>query len=135
MRVLIADDDKGFSQTLTELVRSCGHEVVAIVHSGLDAIRTYRREQPDVVLMDFAMARLNGLTACRNILSRDPAGCVVFLSGLSDRDELTPQSSGAFRVLPKPITRAGLEQALAEAADHRDGGEGRAPEAALKANQ
>ncbi len=134
MRVLIADDEKGFSLTLAELVRSCGHEVVATVHSGLDAIRTYRRQQPDIVLMDYAMARLNGLTACRNILSRDPGGCVVFLSGLSERDELTPQSSGAFRVLPKPITRAGLEQALAEAARHRSGGESDSARAANKAS-
>ncbi len=80
---------------LADLVRSCGHEVVGVVHSGLDAIRSYRRHRPDVVLMDFAMARLNGLTACRNILSDDPEGCVLFLSGLSERAELTPEFSGA----------------------------------------
>ncbi len=42
---------------------SCGHEVLGVVHSGLDAIRAYRQQKQDVVLMDFAMARLNGLTA------------------------------------------------------------------------
>ncbi|MBA2436286.1 MAG: response regulator [Chthoniobacterales bacterium] len=64
---------------LAELVRSCGHEVVAVVHSGLDAIRAYRQQKPDVVLMDFAMAHLNGLTACRNILSEDPSdACFSF---------------------------------------------------------
>ncbi len=107
---------------LADLVRSCGHEVVDVVHSGLDAIRAYRREKPDVVLMDFAMARLNGLTACRNILSDDPEGCVLFLSGLSERTELTPESSGALGVLQKPITRARLEQVLNEAATRRTTG-------------
>ena len=43
MRVLIADDEKAFSTVLADLVRSCGHEVVDVVHSGLDAIRSYRR--------------------------------------------------------------------------------------------
>ena len=90
MRVLIADDEKSFSTVLAGLVHSCGHEVVSVVHSGLDAIRSYRQHKPDVVLMDFAMAHLNGLTACRNILSDDPDGCVLFLSGLSERTELTP---------------------------------------------
>lgn len=116
MRVLIADDEKSFSTVLADLVRSCGHEVVGVVHSGLDAIRAYRQQKPDVVLMDFAMARLNGLTACRNILSDDPEGCVLFLSGLSERAELTPESSGALAVLQKPITRARLEEVLSEAA-------------------
>jgi CheY-like chemotaxis protein len=114
VRVLIADDEKIFSIALADLVRSCGHEVVGVVHSGLDAIRSYRQHKPDVVLMDFAMARLNGLTACRNILSEDPNGCVLFLSGLGERTELTPQSSGAVAVLQKPIERGRLEQALRE---------------------
>lgn len=122
MRVLIADDEKSFSTALADLVRACGHEVVAIVHSGLDAIRVYRQQKPDVVLMDFAMARLNGLTACRHILSDDPEGCVLFLSGLSERAELTPASSGAQAVLQKPITRARLEEVLKDAAARRHSG-------------
>lgn len=116
MRVLIADDEKSFSTVLAALVHSCGHEVVSVVHSGLDAIRSYRLHKPDVVLMDFAMDRLNGLTACRNILSDDPSACIVFLSGLTDRSELTPKYSGAQAVLQKPITRARLEEALNNAA-------------------
>ncbi|MEO5717802.1 MAG: response regulator [Chthoniobacterales bacterium] len=119
MRVLIADDEKSFSTILGDLVRSCGHEVVGVVHTGLDAIRAYRQHKPDVILMDFAMSRLNGLTACRNILSEDPEACVLFLSGLSERTELTPESSGAQAVLQKPITRARLEEALKDAASRR----------------
>ncbi|MGH8093248.1 MAG: response regulator [Chthoniobacterales bacterium] len=122
MRVLIADDEKAFSSVLSDLVRSCGHEVVGVVHSGLDAIRSYRQQRPDVVLMDFGMARLNGLTACRNILSDDPEGCILFLSGLGERSELTPEYSGALAVLQKPISRARLEQALKEASTRRHAG-------------
>jgi CheY-like chemotaxis protein len=122
MRVLIADDEKAFSSVLADLVRSCGHEVVGIVPSGLDAIRSYRQHKPDVVLMDFAMAKLNGLTACRNILSDDPGGCILFLSGFGERSELTPESSGALAVLQKPINRARLEQVLHDAASRRHPG-------------
>ena len=118
MRVLIVDDEKAFSNVLTDLVRSCGHEVISVAHSGLDAIRSYRQHRPDIVLMDFAMAKLNGLTACRQILSNDPAGCVLFLSGsgLGDQSGLAPESSGALAVLQKPISRARLEQVLNDVA-------------------
>jgi CheY-like chemotaxis protein len=119
VRVLIADDEKTFAEVLAGLVRTCGHEVVGVVHSGLDAIRSYRRHKPDVVLMDFSMAKLNGLTACRNILSEDPEGCVLFLSGFGKRTELAPESSGALAVLQKPIDLARLEQVLNEAASRR----------------
>jgi CheY-like chemotaxis protein len=53
-------------------------------------------------------------------LSDDPQGCVLFLSGLSERSELTPEFSGAQAVLQKPITRARLEEALKEAASRRN---------------
>ena len=103
MRVLIADDEKGVATVLAELVRTCDHEVVDVVSSGLEAIRAYQRHKPDVVLMDFRMSRLNGLTACRNILCGDPEGRIVFLSGASTATELSPQASGAVAVLQKPI--------------------------------
>ena len=117
--MLIADDEKIFAVTLAEAVRACGHEVVDIVHSGLDAIRSYRQHKPDVVLMDFAMARLNGLTACRNILSDDPAGCILFLTGSSEQSALAPAYSGALAVLEKPIGLTVLQRALQEAASQR----------------
>ena len=121
VRILIADDEKAFSNVLAELVRSCGHEVISVVHSGLDAIKSYRRYRPDIVLMDFAMAKLNGLTACRHILSNDPDSCVLFLSGsgLGDHSGLAPESSGAWAVLQKPINRAYLEQVLKDVALRR----------------
>lgn len=119
MRVLIADDEKVFSWALADLVRTCGHEVVEVVHSGLDAIRSYRRHRPDVVLMDFAMSGLNGLTACRNILSYDPRGCVLFLSGVEERTDLSPAYSGALGVLKKPLEAAVLQEVLDQAAWQR----------------
>lgn len=110
--MLIADDERAFALMLAEMVRAGGHEVVDVVYSGLDAIRSYRRHKPQIVLMDFAMAKLNGLTACRNILSEDPSGRILFLSGLSEHRDLAPQSSGALAVLQKPIGFAMLEQVL-----------------------
>ncbi len=112
MRVLIADDEKGVATVVAELVRSCEHEVVDVVNSGLDAIRSYQRHKPDVVLMDFNMSRLNGLTACRNILCGDPAGRIVFLSGASLATQLAPNASGAVAVLQKPVAMDELKTLL-----------------------
>ena len=112
MRVLIVDDEKGVATVVAELVRSCEHEVVDVVNSGLDAIRAYQRHKPDVVLMDFRMSRLNGLTACRNILCGDPAGRIVFLSGATFATQLAPEQSGAVAVLQKPVAIEELKSLL-----------------------
>ncbi len=112
MRVLIVDDDKLFARLLAQLVGVCQHEVADVVSSGLEAIRSYQKNRPDVVLMDFDMEKLNGLTACRNILSHDPAGRVVFLSGIASAVDLSPAYSGAIAVLSKPITAQQLKELL-----------------------
>lgn len=100
--------------TLAALVAHCRHEVVEVVGSGLEAIQAYARHQPDIVLMDYWMSRLNGATACRNILARDPAARIILVSGVSPASDL--QDSGAIAVLTKPVALARLEEALNAAA-------------------
>src|SRR5947207_13949769 len=113
MRVLIADDQKSVGATLADLVCHCNHEVVAVVESGLEAIQAYNRHQPDVVVMDYWMSKLNGATACRNIVAKDPSARVILVSGLAPLTELS--HSGAVAVLSKPIRLDRLERALHEA--------------------
>ncbi len=73
MRVLIADDQKDVGKSLAELVSFCNHQKIGVVASGLEAIQAYTQHHPDLVLMDYRMPKLNGTTALRNILSKDPA--------------------------------------------------------------
>ena len=112
MRVLIADDQKSVGTSLAELVRFCKHEVVEVVGSGLEAIQAYGRHHPDVVLMDYNMPRLNGATACRNIMAKYPNARVVLVSGLPK--EIA--DSGAVAVLTKPVSLDQLYAALHMAA-------------------
>ena len=114
MRILIADDQKSVGTTLAALVSHCQHEVVELVGSGLEAIQAYDRHKPDVVLMDYFMAKLNGATACRHIVSRDPAARVILISAWSPPTH--PSESGAMAILSKPVDLGQLEKALRQAA-------------------
>jgi two-component system chemotaxis response regulator CheY len=111
MRVLIADDQKSVGTSLAELVRRCQHEVVEVVTSGLDAIHAYGRHHPDVVLMDYQMPKLNGATACRNIVAKYPDARVILVSGAPR--EIA--DSGALAVLLKPVKLDTLYGALYDA--------------------
>jgi two-component system chemotaxis response regulator CheY len=110
MRVLIADDQKDVGRALAELVRICNHQVVAVVGSGLEAIQAYAQLQPDLVLMDYRMPKLNGATACRNILSKDPAARVILVTAWSPSDDSS--KSGAIAILPKPVALDRLDALL-----------------------
>jgi two-component system chemotaxis response regulator CheY len=110
MRVLIADDQKSVGTTLASLVGHCNHEVVEVVGSGLEAIQAYSRHHPDIVIMDYWMSKLNGATACRNILAKDPSARVILISGFCAPAEVV--DSGAIAVLSKPVPVGRLAEVL-----------------------
>src|SRR5438477_11854316 len=110
MRVLIADDQRTFGTALADMVRYCGHEVVAVVGSGLEAIQGFSLHKPDLVLLDYRMPKLNGSTACRHILARDPTARIVLVSAWSSVDGV--DDSGAMCFLPKPVDLARLNATL-----------------------
>jgi two-component system, chemotaxis family, chemotaxis protein CheY len=124
MRVLVADDQKSVGTSLAELVGQCQHDVVQVVGSGLEAIQAYARYQPDVVVMDYRMPKLNGATACRYILANDPHARIVLISGWASEHL---HDSGALTVLPKPVTLDQLRDAL-DSASNRPGTIGRSSE-------
>jgi CheY-like chemotaxis protein len=117
MRVLIADDEKGVGITLAALVERCGHEVLQVVGTGWEAIQAYSRLKPDVVLMDFSMPRLNGATASRMILSKDPEAKIILVSGATSTAQLA--DAGVVAILPKPVDLDKLYGALYDAASPR----------------
>jgi two-component system chemotaxis response regulator CheY len=110
MRVLVADDEKSVGNSLADLVRAANHDVVGVVGSGFEAIQAYARLHPDLVLMDYLMPKLNGATACRNIIARDPAAKVILVTGWTSSD--CSIDTGALALLSKPLSLAHLQVKL-----------------------
>lgn len=109
MRVLIADDQPTVASTLALLVAAARHHVVKVVSSGAEAITAYHTCRPDLVLMDYSMAKLNGGTATRYILAEDPGARIVFVTSRMP-EELVGE--GAMGVLKKPVELKELEELL-----------------------
>jgi DNA-binding NarL/FixJ family response regulator len=83
--VLLAEDHIVVRQGLCALLNVDGHfKIVGEARTGREAVEMADALRPDVVLMDIAMAVLNGLEATRQILTRNPAAKVLILSAHSD---------------------------------------------------
>jgi DNA-binding NarL/FixJ family response regulator len=81
IRVLIADDHRLVRAGFQNLIESYGGvEVVAEAEDGFEALRLAKEHRPDVVLMDIAMPKLNGLEATTRIVEEVPHVRVVILS-------------------------------------------------------
>lgn len=85
MRIIIIDDDKLIAMSLKTIIEaSSSIQVVALGYSGESAIDLYKEHKPDIVLMDIRMGGISGLEAGKEILRRDKAGKILFLTTFED---------------------------------------------------
>jgi DNA-binding NarL/FixJ family response regulator len=98
VKVLVVDDNPGFRETLVTLLDTGDLEVVGQASSGAEALDLVALLEPDVVLMDLRMPKMDGITATRHLKERFPEIGVVALTGMEDqhavRDMLVAGASG-----------------------------------------
>jgi DNA-binding NarL/FixJ family response regulator len=87
IRILIADDHEVVRQGLAAIVESePGMTVVAEARNGLEAVEQFRRERPDLALIDLKMPELDGVGAITAIREEFPRANILVLTTY-DRDE------------------------------------------------
>jgi DNA-binding NarL/FixJ family response regulator len=101
VRVLLADDDDSFLESLRPLIE---HQplltVVGTAPNGLAAIEQADELQPDAVVIDLHMPLVDGVTAVARLRKDHPSLCLIALTG--DRD----------RQLHEAVTEAGADAVL-----------------------
>jgi DNA-binding NarL/FixJ family response regulator len=85
LRILVADDHTLVRQGVRKILETQpGWEVIAEAGDGREAVRAAIELQPDVIILDIAMAELNGIEAVQQIVTRTPTGRVLVLSMFAD---------------------------------------------------
>ena len=116
-RVLVADDNRDAAESMGMLLRLMGNEV-RTVHDGLQAVTEAEAFQPDVILLDIGMPRLNGYDAARRIREQrwSQGAVLVALTGWGqDEDKRRASEAGFDRHFTKPVNPADLERLITEA--------------------
>jgi DNA-binding NarL/FixJ family response regulator len=117
IRVLLADDHELVRAGFRSLLGKLRYQVVAEASDGNEAVELIKLHKPDVVLMDIAMPRLNGLEATAQVTQQYPAVRVIMLS-MHANAEYARQAlrAGAVGYLLKDSREAELDIAIKAAA-------------------
>ena len=80
VRVLLVDDYAPFSQTVRSILEGSRFQVVGEALDGSDAVQQARHLQPDVILLDLSLPKLNGIQAAEHIRVLSPRSKILMLS-------------------------------------------------------
>jgi two-component system chemotaxis response regulator CheY len=111
-RALVVDDTAIMRAIVSRILREANFDVVE-ASNGAEAIQSFFREKPDIVLMDLNMEGIDGTAAIRGILQIDKDARIVVISATSDAHIVVNLLRlGAKRYVTKPFTPEKLLDAV-----------------------
>ncbi len=107
-RILIVDDEEAIRRSLEKILRYEGYDVV-LAANGSQGVNLALQEQPDLVLLDIKMPRMDGIEVLQTLLKQGTRAPVVMISGHGTiQTAVEATKLGAFDFLEKPLDRERL---------------------------
>jgi CheY-like chemotaxis protein len=104
-RILVVDDEKRVADTLCEILASSGFDARA-AYDGWGALDAAERFQPDYLLSDVLMPRMNGVELAMTMRKKAPSIKILLFSGqvgISEILEAGQKRGFTFQLIAKPI--------------------------------
>jgi CheY-like chemotaxis protein len=104
--VVVADDELVVRQMLADKLGRAGYQVL-LARDGQEALELVRANRPQIVVLDWVMPEMDGLTACRHLKS-DPTTAAIPIIVLTargqDSDREACKAAGADLWMVKPVS-------------------------------
>ena len=115
VRVIIADDSEAIRQLLRDILTMGDHQVVGEAVDGNEAIDTFNKIQPDLLLLDLSMPKKDGLTVVKQILEYHSDAKIILISA-SGNEKIIQDclDAGAMSFISKPFEYDNVQKIISE---------------------
>lgn len=104
-KILIADDDFFISQFLEKMLTKQGFQTF-LAKDGPETIQIFEQEDPDLILLDIMMPKLNGFEVCQHIRQTNQTVPILMLTAkVQTTDKVLGLTTGADDYITKPFDR------------------------------
>lgn len=112
IKILIVDDEESIRTLIQNVMRS-EQRTVLTAEAGRKAVNLFRRERPDITILDLKMPDMSGLEVLKEIREMDPSATVIIFSGtVVEALERQARELGASDFVAKGDSLFSLGQAL-----------------------
>lgn len=101
--ILIVDDEQLMRRIVSDYLKARGYRLLE-AQDGVEALRIFEQERPDLVLLDVMMPQMDGLTVCKTIRKTDNTPIILLTAKDSEEDELKGFDVGADEYIAKPFS-------------------------------
>jgi DNA-binding response OmpR family regulator len=125
-RILIVDDDANLIEGLRWYLEAEGYEVIA-AQDGEAAVEVFRKERPDLLILDIMMPKMDGVKVCETVSSESDAMIMMLSARDSDIDKVRALKLGADDYVTKPFSISEVVARIQALVRRRNRGRGVAP--------
>ncbi len=102
-KILIVDDEPNIREVVGLYLRRDGHDVVSAA-DGEEALDHFRRDDPDLVVLDLMLPKLNGLEVCRRMQAERRVPLIMLTARGEEEERIVGLSLGADDYVVKPFS-------------------------------
>ncbi len=115
MKVLVVDDEAGVRRTLSMILEDEGYQVIT-ASDGKEGLERAVKEEPDLILCDIRMPRMDGLEFLEQYRKKNGQALVITITAYGSTElAVEAMKKGAYDYLPKPFTTAEVVLTLRKA--------------------
>jgi two-component system response regulator VicR len=83
MKIMLVDDEENMRILIERIIINDGYDF-CFATDGLEALEVFRREEPNLLILDVMMPRLNGFEVCQRLRSEGTTVPIIFLTAKGD---------------------------------------------------
>jgi len=108
-KIMIADDSDAIRLVLKDILSIGEHTVIVEASDGIEAVNFYQEHNPDLLLLDLAMPKKDGLTVVKEVMQIDSNAKIILITA-SDDQKIINQclEHGAISYISKPFDFNGV---------------------------
>lgn len=101
---MIADDSDAIRMVLRDIIAIGKHDCVSEATNGLEAVEEFKKTNPDLILLDMAMPKKDGLSVLKEIVAIKPGARIIMITA-TDNQSIIRQciTEGASAYILKPF--------------------------------
>ena len=117
-KILVVDDDPDIRTIVKDRLQRTGYQVIT-AEDGEEALKIIAQEEPDAVILDLQMPRMNGMEVIKRLKDNSCPPIIVITAYGTIEKAVSAMKEGAFDFITKPFSPDHLDVVIKKAIEHR----------------